>query len=404
MSSAAASPYRSIGEVTDLLLELGRALHEAGAPAHRIEDTMGAVARAAGIEAQIVSQPTLLMCSFGEGEQARTRVQRVSPTEYDLARLMAVDDVLEKAAVGKISPKEAVLELRTLKHRRYPRWTIPVAYLALGTTVAILVGGSVYDATAAALISTLIGLVSLGRWRTPHLLNLTSAILASVAGALVNRAFGGSPANIALASLIVLVPGLTLTQGLVELATRHLVSGTSRLMAALIVFLELGFGVALGQQIVEVTMGPAVPIAEAALPAWSGFFMVLPATLALVVFFNAPLKRTLVIVTSVYLGFVGARLGSAWLGPLLGAGLGSFLIGAFANVYARTFREPASLALVPAVLLLVPGSIGYRSLESFIAADTTQAINAVFATFVIATSIVSGILVANTAIAPRRLL
>ena len=61
-----------------------------------------------------------------------------------------------------------------------------------------------------------------------------------------------------LAGLIVLVPGLTLTTAMTELATRDLVSGTARLMGAVLIFLEIGFGVALGWQLTRLAPSPLV--------------------------------------------------------------------------------------------------------------------------------------------------
>ncbi|MEO0811591.1 MAG: threonine/serine exporter family protein, partial [Myxococcota bacterium] len=265
---------QSIAHAPELLLELGRALHEAGSPAHRIEETMSAVATGAGLDAQVFSAPTLLMVSTREDGDSRTHMTRVAPKEYDIARLIAVDAILDRAARGELPLADAVQELRSTEHQRYPRWTKPLSYLATGATVAVLFGGSAVDVGATALVATLTGLVALGRWRTLHLFHLTAAVVASVAGSLANRWLGGSATTIVLASLIVLVPGLSLTLGLIELATRHLSSGTARLMGAIIAFLELGFGVALGQRIVELTMGPAAQISSSALPPWAALLVV----------------------------------------------------------------------------------------------------------------------------------
>ncbi len=391
-------------DAPELLLELGCALHEAGSPAHRIEDTMSAVARGLGLKAEVIAQPTLLMVSTTIAARTSTRIRRVQPGQYDIARLLLVDDILDRTARGLLSLDAAVLELRATPNTRYPRWALAAAYVATGAAVAVLFGGSLVDVGATSLIAALTGIVGSGGWRTPHLLHVTSAVLASIAGSLANRWLGGSAATIVLASLIVLVPGLSLTLGLIELATRHLTSGSSRLMGAIITFLELGFGVALGQRVVELTAGPAGEISRLPLPSWAGFAVAVPGIFSLLVLFNIPLRHFWVVGVSCSLAFFGARFGSAVLSPLLGASVGAFAVAAFSNAYARLRRRPVALPLVPAVLLLVPGSVGYRSFESFLASDTTAALNAVFATFVIATSIASGLLVANTVVAPRRLL
>lgn len=395
---------RAPGDYVDLFIELARYLHEAGAPAHRIEETVGAVARLTGSRAQLFSTPTFLLCSVGEGENAQTRAERMQPSEYDIRRLMGVDALIDEAIRGE-TPLESVIErLRALKVSHYTKALRPPAFMILSASMAVVFGGGLYDAIASAAVGLAIGAVTLGRWRSAHLLNITAAFVASLAGAIANRTLGGSAATIALASLIALIPGLTLTLGLTELATRHLTSGTSRLMAALIAFLELGFGAAVGQRTIAQFAGPAHPSLDIVMPEWIAQAMVVPASLGLLVLFNVPLRRYLVILISSVIAFLGARFGALALGPLLGVSLGAFAVGAASNAYARIAREPATLPLVPAVLLLVPGSIGYRGLESYLAAETAQAIDAVFATFVIGTSIVTGLLMANTAVAPRRLL
>ena len=52
-----------------------------------------------------------------------------------------------------------------------------------------------------------------------------------------------------LAGLIVLIPGFMLTIAIRELSTRHLASGTARLVGAGITFLGIIFGVALGNRL-----------------------------------------------------------------------------------------------------------------------------------------------------------
>src|SRR4029079_110295 len=53
---------------------------------------------------------------------------------------------------------------------------------------------------------------------------------------------------VTLAGVIVLVPGLTLTVAISELASRQLVSGSARLMGAVALFFAIALGVAVGSQ------------------------------------------------------------------------------------------------------------------------------------------------------------
>jgi uncharacterized membrane protein YjjP (DUF1212 family) len=70
--------------------------------------------------------------------------------------------------------------------------------------------------------------------------------------------------------IITLLPGLTVTVAMTELASRHLSSGSVRLSAAFIVFASMAFGVALGTTVVtELHGGPVHAAAATALPAWA---------------------------------------------------------------------------------------------------------------------------------------
>jgi uncharacterized membrane protein YjjB (DUF3815 family) len=57
--------------------------------------------------------------------------------------------------------------------------------------------------------------------------------------------------------------------------------------------------------------------------------------------------------------------------------------------------------LVPGILLLVPGSVGMRSLTALMEREVISGIETAFRMVVIAVSIVAGILIANV-IGPRR--
>ncbi|MEO1174834.1 MAG: threonine/serine exporter family protein, partial [Myxococcota bacterium] len=115
-------------DVTPVLLDLGRALHEAGTPAHRIEDTVSAVAAGAGIQAQIFSTPTLILCTFGTGENTKTLAFRVAPAEYNLGRMVEVDTALEAVARGELPPEEALARISAGAGSAYPRPVIAFSH------------------------------------------------------------------------------------------------------------------------------------------------------------------------------------------------------------------------------------------------------------------------------------
>jgi uncharacterized membrane protein YjjB (DUF3815 family) len=199
----------------------------------------------------------------------------------------------------------------------------------------------------------------------------------------------------------VLLPGMQLTVAMTELATRNLIAGTARLMFAVVVLLELVVGVALGERLAHaiVDVHRATPIA---LPEWSSWLALVAASLGVAVVVQAHPKAFGWIIVACTVGYVGTRAGTAWLGPDLGVLVGAIAVGMLGNAYARWLRRPAQVLLVPAVLLLVPGSMGLRGMASLLGRDTLSGVETVFAMFVVAIAIVAGLLVSSAIVSPRR--
>jgi uncharacterized membrane protein YjjB (DUF3815 family) len=211
-------------------------------------------------------------------------------------------------------------------------------------------------------------------------------------------------AEVVLASLIILLPGLTLTLALNELATGHLVSGTARFTGAMMTFLKIGLGVGLGQRLAMFL--PLQPAGEphAMLPAWTLWVCLLLTPWGLAVLFRARWREAVWIVPVTVAAFWGARLGVDLLGGGLGAVVGALLAGLLSNALARWRRRPAVVFIVPSILLLVPGSIGYRSLSLLLNQDVTSGLGNAFEGLLVGISLVAGLLLANVLLPPRNAL
>ena len=83
--------------------------------------------------------------------------------------------------------------------------------------------------------------------RLTPLVELLAALLAALVTIAVGHLFGHfSLPTVTLAGVILLLPGLAITIGVSELASRHLSSGTSRLAGATVTLVNLGVGSFLG--------------------------------------------------------------------------------------------------------------------------------------------------------------
>lgn len=403
----AASP-EDAGEGVRLLLLVGRLLHRYGAPAHRLEATLVHLARRLGLEGQFFSTPTELLASIGPDGGARTHLMRVEPGDVELERLEAIDGIVRDVEAG-LSAREArerAQELASSPARYGLLATLPSFALVSGAA-ALLFGGTPWEAGASAGIGLLVGLLTSLLTRTVQagrVVELVATFVAAFAAFAAAAAWPGlRPFLLTLSGIIVLVPGLTLTVAMSELATRNLASGTARLMAAVMVFLEITVGMALAHQAAGLLWEPgATASTGTSLPAWLDPLVIGAAAAALTVLFRAAPRRMGWIFLGCLAAFYGSRVGSLLLGPELGVFVGAFAVTAGSNLYARILRRPATTTLVPGILLLVPGSTGLGSLSSFLEQETLSGVEKAFSMLIIAAAIVAGMHAANALISPRR--
>jgi uncharacterized membrane protein YjjP (DUF1212 family) len=391
----------------DFVLQLGRALHSAGYSAQRLENSLGAISDRLGLpNHQFFSTPTSIMASFGPVGRQRTHMLRVEPGEVNLGRLAALEQLSLDVAQGRTSPADGIGAVRRIGEASppYGPGLTTLAYGVVSGAATQFLGGGAREVVAAAVLGLGLGLFALltaGRPRLGRVFEPVAAFLVS-AGALALAHVAG-PLSVLVATLgglIVLLPGFTLTVAMSELATRNLASGTARLSGAFITFLAIAFGVALGNRLGAVAFGTLPAVAPVPLPGWAAFVAVIAAGLGFVVVLRAEPRDAPWIVAIGTLGMLGGRAGAATLGVELGTFAGALSVGLASSVYERWSRRPAAVVLVPGILLLVPGSVGFRGLTSLMERQAVAGVETIFSMILAAVALVAGLLVAGV-IAPE---
>ncbi|MEM1249094.1 MAG: threonine/serine exporter family protein [Acidobacteriota bacterium] len=397
----------------ELVVRLGSALHRFGAPAHRLELALENVSRRLGLEANFLSTPTSLISAFEEDGERTTILERLEVGSVDLHRIGALDELAGQIARGDLSTAEAFSGIEELE-RQPSFYSAMFRVLASGlatSTAAVILGGGATEVLLTLITGIVVGVFfELGAvWkRLSRLVPVASAFLvAMLCGWVQNGSFGlellladgFSVPTVLVASLITLVPGLGVTVSVSELAQGSLVSGSARLFGAVLVFLMLGFGVALGSG------ASALEIAEtgarSSLPLWMVLLCVAVSGLSFVVLFNAAAQDVPWIVAIGLLTFLVTRLSTARLGLELGTFAGAFAVGLLSNLFSRITGRPAMIPRVPAVFLLVPGALGFRSVSSMLEQDAVAGVQLGFTVGLVAVAIVTGLLVANALVRPR---
>ena len=400
--------------VRRFIVKLGKMLHKYGTPAFRLEAHLAEVAAYLNVHASFISTPTSLTFVIwsDQHEEEYNHAARMQPGELDLGSLSRTDELVSSLIAGELNLIEANERLTEIeeKVKYFHPLGMMFAYSFSTGSFAVLMGASLLDALASGAIGLIMYLFVFWTQHSKRVSYMLEPAVAIVAGLLACGIAhylepGINIRLVVLSSIIVFIPGLALAIGLEELSSRHVVSGTARVMDALMQLFKLYFGAFLGISIgfvifTEVEHNPLIK-----LPPWSLFVAVLILCSALVPIFNIRLKHAPFAVMCGLVGYFSTYWASKYLEFGLGTFAGAFAVGIFANLFARFAKAPATIVLMQGLIVLVPGSKTYIGLNSFVSGkDFVQAEHIGQETFVIFMSLVAGLIFANVVVPSRKAL
>lgn len=403
---AGAAPANRDAEA--FLLRLARVLHVNGAAVHQIEDALQVTAARLKLRAQFSATPTSIVASIGPEGQEHTRMLRLEPGENDLGRATRVIEVADAVMRGEMAPAEGTARLIEIELTPPPYSDIVtiLAFALSSAAAARFLGGGLVEIGVASAIGLLTGVLAMVARRRPavgRLFEPLAAFAASFLAVTASHVLGPVSVYLAtLAGIIILIPGLTFTVAVTELSNRHLVAGTARLFGAFTSFIVIAVCVAIGSAAAQAFLGPAAVAAPKPLPEATLAIALIAAPLAFTVLLRALPRDAPWILIACGLGFAGTRLGSRYLGPELGVFLGALVVGLTGSAYWHVFRRPPTVLRVPGILLLVPGSVGFRSITALLDAQVVPGVETAFKMVTMATALAAGLLVASV-VAPTRL-
>lgn len=394
--------------------ELAERLHGYGTTAQRLEAAIIAVAQQLGLDCEPWSNPTGIILSFSDpsrppGETDSTRVIRLGPSDTDLYKLGEADRIAEAVMAGDMDLAEGhagLLALDRPPSRRADAWQV-AGYGLASASVAGLLRLPWLDIATAAATGLLIGLLQLFVRERPRTKEASDAISGIIAGGVALLAATlVAPINfntVIIASLIVLLPGMALTNAMNELTSQHLVSGTARFAGALASLMKLTVGTMLAVTVAALLgIEPQVQ-ASRPQPDWVEWVALLLAAFAFAVLFRANRRDYPWVMLAAISGYLISRAaGEAWGSPV-GVFLSALVLTAAGNAYGRFANRPGAIVRVPGVILLVPGSASLRGVISLFQQQQLSAgQDALIAVMNILLALVAGLLFGNLLWPTRR--
>ncbi len=396
------------------MVELAEHLHAYGTTGPRLEGALDQVATQLGLECEAWTNPTGMVLSFSDpmrppGDGDATRVIRMPPGENDLGRLCEVDRIAEDVLAGRMDLGEGHAAMRALDRPPTRRQNL-MQVLGFGL-VAAGVGGLLrlpwLDIATASMIGLIIGVLQVAARSRPRLREAGDAVSAVVAATItILVAAFVAPLNlntVIISALIVLMPGLALTNAVNELTSQHLVSGTARFAGAVATMIMLTVGTMVAM--VGASMLGIEPQVRAwrPQPDWIEWIALAVSSFAFAVLFRAQRRDYVLVAAAAATGYLVSRLvGQAW-GSEVGIFVSALVITAAGNGYARWASRPGALLRVPGIILMVPGSSSVRTLITSVQQqDLAVGQSAAMAVVNILLAIVAGLIFGNLLLPARR--
>ena len=396
-------------ELLNLGAELGRHLMNSGAEIYRVEESVARLLSAYGTDPQVFAIPNCLIVSFitPQGKSV-TRMCRIPAHGTDIELLERCNGLCRRLCRDRPALEEARALVDSLPARspRMPKWAVLLGYCGSAAFFSLFFGGGWRDCLSAALCGLAVGACLLFGQRLigSNIFFRTavcSAIVSVSALLLVRLGVGQNLEAVSIGTLMLLVPGMALTNAMREIMAGDIFSGLNRTAEVILVATAIALGTA-----VPLMLGGA-PGAAPAQPS-SAVLPCLWASMACVGFglvFNIQGVGVLICGLGAGLGWLAYLVCGAWGGgDILSAFLAAVVIGAYSELMARLRRCPVTGYLQVALLPLVPGAGIYHAMQFCVAGQTQAFLSTLLHTFGFAAALSVGAMLTTSvlrALLPR---
>jgi uncharacterized membrane protein YjjP (DUF1212 family) len=394
------------------IIKLGKALHKYGTPAYRLEAHLQNVSELLEIKASFMVTPTTLtfILSAGQDQQDYHHIARVTPGEIDLGALARLDALVDELDSQQRTLTEAIERIdATAQQIAYGKFMTFVAFGVTSGSFAMLMNTSWINILWSTLFGFMVAVITFWSEKSSRVNNMLEPFVALITALLASAVAIMDPSInvplVILSSIIVYIPGLALTLGLSELSARHLISGTARVMDAVMSLFKLYFGAILGIALAALLWGDTLFTPVESVPEWTLWIAVTLLSLSLVVLFKARKRDIVWGVIAGYIAYGATLWGSYYLGPALGAFVGAFALGLYSNLFSRIMNLPSSIVMLLGLVMLVPGSKLYIGLNTVVSGQSMiNAPDIGTQSFIIFMSLVAGLIFSDVIIPSQKTL
>lgn len=390
----------------DLAMDIGEQMLICGAEVHRVEDTVNRICNAFGasrVDVFIITS-SMVVTIHDKNGMPFTQTRRIDTATTNFDTLSKLNALSRKicACKSEISIEETEKEFKQIiSSNSYALWVETLFYAVIAWAFCLFFGGNVVQSIVAAVIGAIVRFVVLF---ADNFLNnkifskfISSFVLTALSFFAYYLKIVSSVDQIIIGNIMVLIPGIGLTNSLRDLFTGDSIAGTLRLIEAILTALAIALGYVVFVLIFQ------MPIFAVNQTAYTGALYVviqiitgLIGSLGFGILFNARGKQLLAV------SFGGGLAWAVYLGlfaltsnEILSYFIVSIGVELYAEVMARVLKSPTTVYITLSLIPLVPGASLYYTMTSMFSGVLSNFIEKAIFTVMLASALALGVIVST---------
>ena len=239
-------------QVLEVALSAGKMLLSNGAESYRVEETIERICNSYNLECECMVTPKGVFVSILDGnEEKETSLKKIKVKRVDLYRIELVNSFSRNIQNNHISYEEAKKLLKDINMAPY--FKFPVRLFAASMTsfnYSLFFNGTLYDSIVSAVISAGIYFMLEKTSRVGFFqfleFFLSGFIIGGVSVLSENLLPSVTKGNVITGAIMILLPGVALTNGIKDILYDDFLSGMVKFGEAMLIIIAVGSGIGLG--------------------------------------------------------------------------------------------------------------------------------------------------------------
>lgn len=342
-----------------------------GGPTSRLEDKIAQSGRALGYDCDVYATPTAMFVYARDGQNYYMTMERVIDNQINFTDMLFYDSLLENLSKAKITVQEARGLLESFRSSKYStKWVVLSSFL-IGFVASFPKFGHLAGAICSGVITALVYVLNRPLARKLKFSGVFNDFIGCLVSFVISVAlaawFEVPVAMFVIGTILLVVPGLTLTSAVSDIAEHNFLSGTVKMVKSALILIAMGVAyilianvfVVLGLDQTVFTMAP-----ERAAYIDTFWFQFLCRTVmvgSFCIFFHIPPRA---IPGALLCGVTSVLVLEQFKDPklfVLASFMASLTVGLISLALSRYYKWPSQVFSTTGILSLVPGLLALAS-------------------------------------------